>query len=176
MERLSGKWLYGSGRAFLVARSVQNGAPLRRSADSWDPVMEPIRSFQTVSGRRILGSTHKRCCVSPALCRKARPRRPSYDGGRHHPRVPHSPPGWYQSTCPPRRKRPFAACSRVDQSVTIWLSSRTCLYPPSEAAGFSLACARDHPDISSGGSPLRKVRDRGENKRRGPQGSHGTIA
>ena len=76
----------------MVARSVQNGAPLRRSADSWDPVMEPIRSFQTVSGRRILGSTHKRCCVSPALCRKARPRRPSYDGGRHHPRVPHSPP------------------------------------------------------------------------------------
>ena len=109
-----------TGRAFLVARSVQNGAPLRRSADSWDPVMEPIRSFQTVSGRRILGSTHKRCCVSPALCRKARPRRPSYDGGRHHPRVPHSPPGWYQSTCPPRRKHPFAACSRFDQSVTIF--------------------------------------------------------
>src|SRR5215203_6379385 len=38
--------------------------------------------------------------------------------GRHR-RVPHSPPGWYQSTCPLRRKRPFAAYAKVDQSVTV---------------------------------------------------------
>jgi hypothetical protein len=34
------------------------------------------------------------------------------------PRVPHSPPGWYQITYALWRKRPFAAFARVDQSVT----------------------------------------------------------
>jgi hypothetical protein len=51
-------------------------------------------------------------------------------------RVPHSPPGCYQSTSPPRRKRPFAAYAKVVgmlQCVTI-SSSRVCLYPPSKAA------------------------------------------
>src|SRR5215204_2206287 len=46
--------------------------------------------------------------------------------------VPHSPPWWYQSTCPLRRKRPFAAYTRLIralQRVTISLS-RACLFPP----------------------------------------------
>jgi hypothetical protein len=38
--------------------------------------------------------------------------------GGHHQRVPHSPPGWYQSTYPLRRKRPLAAYSQVVRSVT----------------------------------------------------------
>src|SRR5215218_3667514 len=54
------------------------------------------------------------------------------NGGRQ-PRVPHSPPCWYQSTCPLRRKRPYAAYTRLIralQRVTISLLSRACLYPP----------------------------------------------
>jgi hypothetical protein len=58
-------------------------------------------------------------------------------------RVPHSPPWWYQSTFPLRRKRPFAANAkfvRALQRVTISLS-RACLYPPPpRRPGFSIAC------------------------------------
>ena len=58
-------------------------------------------------------------------------------------RVPHSPPSWYQSTSPPRRKRPFAAHARVVgglRRATI-SSSRARLYPPSKAARLS-SCSR----------------------------------
>ena len=54
------------------------------------------------------------------------------NGGRH-PRVPHSPPWWYQSTYPLRRKRPYTASTRLIRAlhcVTISLLSRACLYSP----------------------------------------------
>src|SRR5215216_7891021 len=54
------------------------------------------------------------------------------NGGRQ-PRVPHSPPWWYQSTFPLRRKRPNAVYTRLIralQRVTISLLSWACLYPP----------------------------------------------
>src|SRR5829696_8994118 len=57
--------------------------------------------------------------------------------------VPHSPPWWYQSTCSLRRKRPYAAYTRLIralQRVTISLLSRACLYPPPpRRPGFSFA-------------------------------------
>src|SRR5215208_7813026 len=57
---------------------------------------------------------------------------------------PISPPWWYQSTCPLRRKRPFAACVKVDQSVTVRynlvVEPGLPVSPPPRRSGFSLAC------------------------------------
>jgi hypothetical protein len=71
------------------------------------------------------------------------------NGGRH-PRVPHSPPGCYQSTSPLRRKRPFAAYTKVVralQSVTISLR-RACLYPPLQG-GPAFLLPSPRPDALS---------------------------
>src|SRR5829696_1987012 len=57
VERLSGKSVNGSISRLLVARNTQNGAFSPYSAGSWYLLMEPIRSFQTVSGRVILRSS-----------------------------------------------------------------------------------------------------------------------
>src|SRR5215207_1093155 len=66
------------------------------------------------------------------------------DNGGRHRRVPHSPPGCYQSTFPLRTKCPFAAHPKVVgalQCVTISLS-QACLYPPPpRRPGVSIACA-----------------------------------
>jgi hypothetical protein len=56
----------------------------------------------------------------------------------------------------------WSGCYSTLQSLVV---SWACTYPPPRRPGVSLACARDHPDSSSGGSPLRIVRDRAENKR-----------
>jgi hypothetical protein len=59
---------------------------------------------------------------------------------------PPLPSSCYQSTSPPRRKRPFAANAKVVgalERVTI-SSSRACLYPPSKAARPS-SCSRPGP-------------------------------
>jgi hypothetical protein len=53
VERLSGKSLCGSDRVSFGDARRRKGAHWPCSADSWDPVMEPIRSFQTVSGREF---------------------------------------------------------------------------------------------------------------------------
>jgi hypothetical protein len=62
-------------------------------------------------------------------------------------RVPHSPPGCYQSTSPLRRKRPFAAYAKVVgelRRVTI-SSSRARLYPPLQGGpAFLLLASRSY--------------------------------
>ena len=57
VERLSGKSLCGSDRALFGSAKRPQCCPFSRPAGSWDPVTEPIRSFQTVSGRGILRSS-----------------------------------------------------------------------------------------------------------------------
>jgi hypothetical protein len=52
---------------FAVARGARIGALSSRSAVSWDPVGEHIRSFQTVSGRLILGSRYTDACINVLL-------------------------------------------------------------------------------------------------------------
>jgi hypothetical protein len=58
-QRLSGNSLCGSNGAFLVGRSAQNSAISPRSTISRDPIVEHIRSFQTVSPRTPLNKGKK---------------------------------------------------------------------------------------------------------------------
>ena len=53
-QRLSGKSLGGSNGAFFGRPKRQKGAISHRSAGSRSYELEPVRSFQTVSGRGIL--------------------------------------------------------------------------------------------------------------------------
>jgi hypothetical protein len=60
VERLSGKSLGGSDRASFGGAKRRKGAHSPRSAGSCDPVMEPIRSFQTVSPRTPVNRARRR--------------------------------------------------------------------------------------------------------------------
>jgi hypothetical protein len=103
-----------------------------------------------VRSRRILrtspfGSSRKstyEICISPVLWRKARPRWPSHNGGRHR-RVPIP----LQAGIKAHDLREENAhlehiqgLIRALQRVTISVLSRACLYPPPRRPGFSLAC------------------------------------
>src|SRR5918998_6768883 len=69
-QRLSGKSLCGSDGASFGGTKSRKGARSHRCAVSWYPVVDPIRSFQTVSLRTSVnkGKGKGRARYTPALC------------------------------------------------------------------------------------------------------------